>query len=624
MMSHFSIRGLVCGTMLLITVAPAVQSQEPHSASQTSVVQRLATDTAAAPMGFTRELVCRGKPGIDLRIHRASVPDRPGYVTMVLRYERLKEVHSLVQRGMGNFDGGRSLQFIPGSCTWGGGWPGIPPEPLVVYFDLPRDAQAHAGPGQRDTTAGAAVSYPDVVSVPRYLSDSSRYWIFYVDDASNMSISFRSRELPAPSPAGHISESLRNAAPGSATLTSARVLSDSQRTTVVRAPNTAGGAAGTLRGSGAGATTDAGGGSATTLGDRTVSTDTTARRTATVRPPTPAPAPLAGGGVAQPRPAPGSDTLLSARAITAGSGPGDARTSRTLLPDVRIWGVATAPGSKGVRLVFNTDRKPAVSGTNGIGVQFGRQRPSWDAERRRWAYPPGWESPWYAEIGLPANGGYLAEPRGSLELRQRYYYLITVESNDAALPPRQVVGSFIASNNPFVKAPPAPGPDPASSDDIGDPLRGDATDVAGTLRDQAPGATTAAATTARRAGGAESTAPGTSRTRLPPDVKIWNIETKPGNNGMKLSFQTDRVWVRSSSGVRVQFSTGQPRWEGGLLVSPAVESRAREVVSGWFEAEPHWTLQAGKRYYYLITVDSNDGTLRPRQATGSFLPAFGP
>ena len=114
-MSHVSIRGLACGTMLLITVAPAVQSQEPHSASQTSVVQRLATDTAAAPMGITRELVCRGKPGIDLRIHRASVPDRPGYVTMVLRYERLKEVHSLVQRGMGN-----SSRAITGAATWRG------------------------------------------------------------------------------------------------------------------------------------------------------------------------------------------------------------------------------------------------------------------------------------------------------------------------------------------------------------------------------------------------------------------------------------------------------------------------------------------------------------------------
>ena len=137
----------------------------------------------------------------------------------------------------------------------------------------------------------------------------------------------------------------------------------------------------------------------------------------------------------------------------------------------------------------------------------------------------------------------------------------------------------------------------------------------------AAGATTAAATTARPA---ESTTPGTSRTRLPPDVKIWSIETKPGKNGVKLSFQTDRVWVRTSSGVRVQFSTQQPRWEGGLLVSPAVASEWREITSGRFESEPQWTLESGKRYYYLITVESNDATLRPRQATGSFLPAFGP
>ena len=91
---------------------------------------------------------------------------------------------------------------------------------------------------------------------------------------------------------------------------------------------------------------------------------------------------------------------------------------------------------------------------------------------------------------------------------------------------------------------------------------------------------------------------------------------------MKLSFQTDRVWERSSSGVRVQLSTRQPRWEGGLLVSPAVASEAREVVPGWFVAEPHWSLEPGRRYYYLITVESNDETLRPRQATGSFLPDF--
>jgi hypothetical protein len=308
--------------------------------------------------------------------------------------------------------------------------------------------------------------------------------------------------------------------------------------------------------------------------------------------------------------------------LPTGSGPRDARTSRTLLPDVRIWGVATAPGPRGVRLAFNTDRTSTSFGTNGIGVQFSRQRPPWDSVSGRWAYPPGWESPWYADVSHPAQGGYLAEPRGSLESRERYYYLITVESRDRSLPPRQEIGSFIASTNPFAKAPPAPGPEPTSNDGFGDRLRGDTRDVAGTLRDQSPGATTAAVTTARPSGSASASAPATRRTRLPPDVRIWNIETKPGNSGVKLSFQTDRVWERSSSGVRVQFSTRQPRWEGGLLVSPAVDSRAREVVTGWFEAEPHWSLEPGRRYYYLITVESNDETRRPRQATGSFLPDF--
>ena len=73
----------------------------------------------------------------------------------------------------------------------------------------------------------------------------------------------------------------------------------------------------------------------------------------------------------------------------------------------------------------------------------------------------------------------------------------------------------------------------------------------------------------------------------------------------------------------VYVTGGQPQWEGGLLASSAVASEWREVTSGRFEAEPHWTLESGKRHYYLITVESNDATLRPRQATGSFVPAFG-
>ncbi len=592
-MSPFPICRVLCGTMLLLLAGRTAGAQ----------TAKLYVGEDAQPTGRTRELMCRGKPGIDLRIERDPSPRRADQVAMVLRYERARSAGEE-----------RSVQFTPGSCTWNlGGFEGVPPEPGEVYFDLPRDAQAHAGPGQRDTTAAAAIAFPDIASMSRYLSDTSHVWLFYVNDATNLSISFRSSELVTQG-STDVAGSLRDAAPGSTTLSSARVLADSHRATVVRAPNTAGGAAGTLRGSGAGATTAA--------------STKVLRDTAIVRPtPAPAPLPSAGaGGSLRGGAATSTSSERTSAAITAGKGPGNASTSRTLLPDVRIWGVATAPGSQGVQLVFNTDRKPAAFGTGGIGVQFSRQRPAWDSTGRRWAYPPGWDSPWYAEVSRPAQGGYLAEPRGKLELRQRYYYLITVESNDASLPPRQEIGSFTASASPFAKAPPAPGPDPASNDDFGNPLRGDATDVAGTLRGQAPGAAIAAGTTARpaKSGAAQTAGPATSRTRLPPDVRIWNIETRPGNSGVKLSFQTDRVWVRTGgSGVRVQFSDRQPRWEGGLLVSPAVDSRAGEIVSGWYQAEPHWTLQAGKRYYYLITVASNDPSLRPRQATGSFLPAFG-
>jgi hypothetical protein len=378
-------------------------------------------------------------------------------------------------------------------------------------------------------------------------------------------------------------------------------------------------------GSVAGALRDAGPGGATLSSARVLQPGDSAQ--AVTVPRTPAPAPAAPGSVGGPLRGGTPNATASVRtgADVPRSRPGDASISRTLLPDVRIWGVATAPGSEGVRLVFNTDRNTGVLwGHSGIQVQFSQRRPPWDSAGRRWAYAPGWDSPWLARISNPEHGGYLAEPFGSLTPRQQYYYLITVESNDRSLPPRQVVGSFIASVNPFAKDPPPPGPDPASNADVGEPLRGDATDAAGALRDQPAGATTAAGTTVRLPTAGTSAGARLNRTRLPPDVRIWNVETKPGNSGVKLSFQTDRVWERSSSGVRVQFSSQQPRWEGGLLVSTAVESRAREVVSGWFEAEPHWHLQAGKRHYYLITVYSNDETLRPRQATGSFLPAFGP
>jgi hypothetical protein len=501
MMSRFSLLR-IGGCAALLLIGGQATAQEPHSQSQTSAVQRFGTDSAAAsdsapaPTGVTRELVCRGKPGIDLRVHRESVPERPGHVTMVLRYERLKEVHSIVQRGMGGYES-RSFQFIPGSCTWGGGWPGIPFEPLVVYFDLPRDAQTHLAPAQRDTTARAAVSYPDVASVRRYLSDSSRYWIFYVDDASNVSISFRSRELMAPGPTGHISGSLRDAAPGGATLTSVRVVpADSAARTVTVVPTPAPAPAPTASGTVGGPLRDKSPGAATVAGARPLPTDSAARRTATARTPTPAPT----GGVDGPLrdDAPATGSVSSGRALptdsaarrtatvrtptpgptgsmagplrdklpaaapstsrvmptdTAAKVPDDARAKAPQLRVNRVYDVRTAPGPFGVRLTFNATGAGATGGfrelevynpTGGIGVQFSRRPPSWDSRERRWSYAAGVESPWYAEVELGAKGGFEAEPLTRLTNGERYYYLITVHGSDPSAPPGQRTGSFTA------------------------------------------------------------------------------------------------------------------------------------------------------------------------------------
>lgn len=150
-----------------------------------------ATLEAQTPSGITRELKCRGKPNIDLRIDREPSPRDPRFVAMVLRYERPPRTRAFSQEGMGLVDHGAAIQWAPGTCTWNTmGLKEIPPEPGVVYFDLPRDAQSWARPGSRDTTIDAARLFPDVATLPRYLADSSRYWVFFVDDATNFSNSF--------------------------------------------------------------------------------------------------------------------------------------------------------------------------------------------------------------------------------------------------------------------------------------------------------------------------------------------------------------------------------------------------------------------------------------------------
>lgn len=571
--------------------------------------QAAATSTPAAAAEsdpVIRQLMCRGGPsGLEFKVIADPSPayaDPPKRIRLAVAYQ-VHVASDTAEPALGS--------MRPGSCGWDMRF-GAPMPPGKVIMDIETDAQAsNATLGiPRDTSMRAGLVYQDTTTLKRYLSDPGHFWIFYhLDRGEPLAISHGAHQPDLTNLFGGRVQDARTTASGTGV-----------RTGITQ--GSTGAVAGALR--------DSGPGSATLSSARVLQPGDSAR--AVTVPRTPAPAPAAPGSVGGPLRGgtPNATAAVRTGADLPRSRPGDASISRTLLPDVRIWGVATAPGSEGVRLVFNTDREPpGFGGREGIWVQFSTQRPPWDSAGRQWAYPPGWGSPWYAEITRPAGGGYMAEPRGRLELRQRYYYLITVESNDASLPPRQVVGSFIASVNPFAKAPPPPGPDPASpdaapNDDVGKPLRADATDAAGALRDQPAGAATAAGTSVRLPTAGTSAGAGISRTRLPPDVRIWGIQTQPGKNGVKLWFETDRVWVRGSSrGVRVQFSTRQPQWEGGLLVSPAVASEWREVTSGRFEAEPHWTLESGKRYYYLITVESNDATRRPRQATGAFLPAFG-
>jgi hypothetical protein len=138
-----------------------------------------------------RVLVCRGKAGIALRVHRDPSPrDISGkYVEMVLEYTRPSGKPG---------DDYQNLQ--PGECSWNPqGYPGLPPEPGRVYFDLLREAQpwSAAGTRQMDTTIKAGALFPDVISLPRYLGDPAHWWGFFVDDASSYSGSFGPRKEAA-------------------------------------------------------------------------------------------------------------------------------------------------------------------------------------------------------------------------------------------------------------------------------------------------------------------------------------------------------------------------------------------------------------------------------------------
>ena len=416
-MSAFLSRAAVGGGMLILATALAAHAQTPRTDGTTSAIDQLGLDEPPPPqanvVGRVRELRCRGKEGIDLRVEQDPSPRQPQQVAMVLRYERPTMTRSVGQEGMGLVDYGMTNANLPGTCSWNPtGSADVPREPGVVYFDLERDAQTWAPRGTRDTTINAAVYYPDVASLPRYLNNSERYWVFYVDDVTGLSISYgpwpRSGGLPpstaggSPSPTDH-----------SLTTSPHRRTSDAGTVT----PQSPGaGAVGTVQ--------DA-------MPDR-----------ATERPTTISVTPPSDSGAAPSRPGDKSSTAGHTSKSADGSPVKDARTKQQARLASGIRDVNAAPGPRGVKLSFHTERRARVR------VQFSKEPPRWNAPEGRWEALTGRASPWLASVERPFGAsGYVAIPSHTLDAGARYHYLITVFA-DAESPERQRTGTFTARGQP--------------------------------------------------------------------------------------------------------------------------------------------------------------------------------
>ena len=151
------------------------------------LVLSLAGLASVAPLraqGTMRQLYCRGVSGVPLKVDQDPSPRDTLNVVMVLEYRRPTKPP------------GEDLRLLePGTCTWNPrGFPGSPPEPGRVRFDVRREAQPWSATGTRtmDTTVGAARFFPDPITLPRYLNDPKHYWVFFVDDVTNLSNSFGS------------------------------------------------------------------------------------------------------------------------------------------------------------------------------------------------------------------------------------------------------------------------------------------------------------------------------------------------------------------------------------------------------------------------------------------------
>ena len=166
-------QSLILGQIFLLALPALSAAQAPSSRSRTSAVGTLFPDStpaqppAPAPPatpGALRQLVCRGKTGTHIPIEQQPSPRSSAQVAVVLAYT-LNPVPA----------GGGYDQLEPGACSW---TPyadaGIPREPGVVHFDL--------------DLVGSEFN-PSPQTLAEWMSSAGHYWLFYVDDKSNVSIS---------------------------------------------------------------------------------------------------------------------------------------------------------------------------------------------------------------------------------------------------------------------------------------------------------------------------------------------------------------------------------------------------------------------------------------------------
>jgi hypothetical protein len=121
--------------------------------------------------GAMRMLVCRGGPGLHLTTEADPSPRGDAYAAVVLRYQRNTRPAGEDYR-----------QLDPGACSWNpSGDASIPAEPGIVHFDVARHGSAEVA---------------DPKTLAEWLREAEHLWTFFVDDATNLSIShgpFRAR-----------------------------------------------------------------------------------------------------------------------------------------------------------------------------------------------------------------------------------------------------------------------------------------------------------------------------------------------------------------------------------------------------------------------------------------------